>query len=223
MAERLKAAPVVGWRLSPQVHGVAIGQDLVLLDVAADAYFCLVDAATSVAVEPDGRVETADEVRQTLADAGLIVQGLADRAPVMTPARRDVEPALHAQADGQTVSRLLRATWIARRDLRRRSFAQLLAWAAARPAGRATPDPTPGLIAEAARLATLRVWAPFDGACLARSYMALRYLRLCGHDAAWVIGVRTWPFSAHCWLQAGDVVLDDTAARVLPYRPILVI
>lgn len=214
----------MGWRLSPHVHGVAIDQDLVLLDVEADAYFCLVDAAACVAVRAGGGVEVEDdEVRRTLMEAGLIAPGVADEAPILTPPRREVEPDLLARADRRTLSRLLRAAWIARRDLRACSFAGLLAWAAARPADRASPAPTPALMNEAARFAALRVWAPFDGACLARSYMALQYLRLCGHDAVWVIGVRTWPFTAHCWLQAGDVVLDDTAARVLPYRPILAV
>ncbi len=75
----------------------------------------------------------------------------------------------------------------------------------------------------AAEFARFRVWAPFDGACLKRSYMMLRYLRLRGHDAAWVIGVRTWPFMAHCWLQVGEVVLDDDHERLLPYHPILAV
>jgi hypothetical protein len=218
------SAPAGDWRLASEVHGVAIGQDLVLLDVQADAYFCLVDAASSVAVGPDGEVRIAEPaVRETLIEAGLITPGARRPQRNITPAQRDVGPAAPARLDAKTAGRLLRATWIARRHLSSRSFAQLLGWAAARPGDQSDPEPTDALIAEATRFAAVRVWAPFDGACLARSYMALQYLRLCGHDASWVIGVRTWPFSAHCWLQAGDIVLDDTAARVLPYRPILVV
>jgi len=219
-------AAAVDWRLSPRVHGVAIGQDLVLLDVEADAYFCLVDAGSCVEVGSGGAVDVSDEtVRQSLVEAGLIDRGPPRPAPALAPARREVEAAAPAKVDAETLVRLLRAAWTARRHLRSRSFGELLAWAAARRTDPAplVPAPSPALLAEAARFAALRVWAPFDGACLARSYMALRYLRLCGHDAWWVIGVRTWPFSAHCWLQAGDVVLDDTAARVMPYRPILVV
>ena len=41
--------------------------------------------------------------------------------------------------------------------------------------------------------------------------------------AVWVFGVRTWPFSAHCWLQIGDAVLDDDPERVGIYPPILAV
>jgi hypothetical protein len=65
-------------------------------------------------------------------------------------------------------------------------------------------------------------WTPFQGVCLYRSYMLLRRLRADGFEALWMFGVRTWPFEAHCWLQVGDVVLDDTAERIGAYTPILV-
>ena len=48
-------------------------------------------------------------------------------------------------------------------------------------------------------------------------------LRRHGHDARWVFGVRTWPFRAHCWLQRGEVVLDDDLETLVPLTPILVI
>ena len=48
-------------------------------------------------------------------------------------------------------------------------------------------------------------------------------LRRAGQNAAWVFGVRTWPFSAHCWLQIGDAVLDDDPERVSRYTPIMVL
>lgn len=224
----LGSAPAVGWRLAPSVHGVAIGRDLVLLDVEADAYFCLVGAASVIEVTPDGRVDVADDdARQTLLAASLITAGTPQcPARPLDRARRDLfQDAVAAPAERGTWPRLLQASLSARLHLHGRSFAGLLAWAASRAPGdeRRWSPPSPALAAEATRLSRVRVWAPFDGACLARSYMALRYLRLCGHDAAWVIGVRTWPFSAHCWLQVGDVVLDDGAERVLPYHPILVV
>lgn len=56
-----------------------------------------------------------------------------------------------------------------------------------------------------------------------RSYLQLQYLHRLGLDADWVIGVRTWPFMAHCWLQVGAVALDDDVERLIPYTPILVV
>jgi hypothetical protein len=75
-------------------------------------------------------------------------------------------------------------------------------------------------------VARFRRWAPFapvSGKCLLRSFMLLRLLRRRGFDAHWVFGVSTWPFTAHCWLQVGDIVLDDSHERLLPYRIIHVI
>ena len=37
----------------------------------------------------------------------------------------------------------------------------------------------------------------------------------------WVIGVQARPFAAHCWLEQGSWVLNDTVERVRRYTPIL--
>jgi hypothetical protein len=66
-------------------------------------------------------------------------------------------------------------------------------------------------------------YAPVSGKCLLRSFLLLRLLRRAGLQATWVFGVRTWPFHAHCWLQCGDMVLDDTADRIAAYAPILAV
>ncbi|WP_312062938.1 lasso peptide biosynthesis B2 protein [Brevundimonas sp.] len=50
-----------------------------------------------------------------------------------------------------------------------------------------------------------------------------RVLASRGRGATWVFGVRTWPFSAHCWLQVGDVLLDDDLDRVALYTPIMAV
>jgi hypothetical protein len=66
-------------------------------------------------------------------------------------------------------------------------------------------------------------WTPAPAKCLIRSFMLLRLLRRHGFDARWVFAVRTWPFEAHCWLQAGPVVLDDAVERLTAYHPILAV
>lgn len=225
-AEVQTPAQTVGWRLAPTVHGVEIGEDLVLLDLQDGTYFCLADGAQAVRLDPAGGVVIRQpDLVEDLRQAGLLTQGQVARTPVQAlPVRTDLSQVRPSAADGAAWSRLMKASLAAHLAFRRRSFSQLLALASARSADdvRRLASPSPDLAAEAARLSRMRVWAPFNGECLARSYMALKYLRLCGHDAAWVVGVRTWPFDAHCWLQSGEVVLDDTAEHVRPYRPILV-
>ena len=52
--------------------------------------------------------------------------------------------------------------------------------------------------------------------------MLVSYLRRCGLRADWVFAVRLWPFAAHCWVQCGDLCLNDDVERLAPYTPILV-
>jgi hypothetical protein len=39
----------------------------------------------------------------------------------------------------------------------------------------------------------------------------------------WVFGVQARPFAAHCWLQLGGLVLNDTVDHVKRYAPIMVV
>ncbi len=75
----------------------------------------------------------------------------------------------------------------------------------------------------ARRFQTWIVLAPVSGKCLARSFMLLRYLHRKGLRANWVFGVRSWPFRAHCWIQADQIVLDDAHERLIAYEPILAV
>jgi hypothetical protein len=39
----------------------------------------------------------------------------------------------------------------------------------------------------------------------------------------WIYGVQAEPFEAHCWLQTGDLVVNDTLERIAPFTPIMVV
>lgn len=59
--------------------------------------------------------------------------------------------------------------------------------------------------------------------CLPRS---LGFLRICfkrGYFPSLVIGVRTNPFTAHAWVQSGDLVLNDGIDQVRVFTPIMVL
>lgn len=51
-------------------------------------------------------------------------------------------------------------------------------------------------------------------ACLLKSLALQKMLSRHGHASVLVFGVRLNPFGAHCWVQQGDVVLNDTIERV---------
>jgi hypothetical protein len=62
------------------------------------------------------------------------------------------------------------------------------------------------------------------GACLLDSLTLMHFLSAEGiHSPDWVFGVKTEPFDAHCWVQQGEVVLNDVPDRVRQYSAILVV
>ncbi len=59
--------------------------------------------------------------------------------------------------------------------------------------------------------------------CLARSIALAGCLAAKGDRSMVVLGVTSPPFSAHCWVQQGEFVLNDTIEEVQRYTPILVV
>lgn len=212
--------------LADHVHGAVLDGDLVLLDVDADAYFCLPAGEHSLALS--GRALDASPVAlaQALIETGLAKPALAVDFPVAELKRpqRSARAALDADPDlkaapirWQHLSALFGAVREARRA-ERRPFAVRLR----------RPDAPPSvltveLLADLAVFRRLIPWLPVDGACLFRSQLLRAYLAALGHGVTWTFGVRTWPFIAHCWLQVEDMALDDEAERLVAFHPILAV
>jgi hypothetical protein len=66
----------------------------------------------------------------------------------------------------------------------------------------------------------LLIYSPKDQ-CLLDSLVMVNFLAR--HDIActWVLGVKPTPFEAHSWVQYGPFVLNDTAASVRRFTPIM--
>lgn len=212
--------------LADHVHGVAVDGDLVLLDTEADVYFCL-PAGDFTALVTGRTVETTpDALGASLCEALLASPAYpaTDRADVPPQPRRtaraelDADPHLKATpATLRHLNALARSVSHVRRSVRR-PFVERLGGASA---ARSTLTPT--LLRDLAVYRRLAPWLPIDGPCFFRSDMLRAYLAALGHGVVWCFGVRTWPFHAHCWLQVEDVVLDDEAERLAPYRPIVAV
>jgi hypothetical protein len=218
----------MGLVLSDHVHAVAIDADVVFLDVHADVYYCLVGAGEVMALSSDGSLIMNDpRAADALIEAGLLTVGNPRRTLALPPR---ATRGLVSRGVGVTPARIARA-W--RANVRAAaavdalSFAQLIDLVSQdAPSPNATTAEELGASAlerEAARFARQAPWLPRDGVCLMRSLQQLFYLRAYGFRPTWVFGVRTWPFQAHCWLQAGPTVLDDSVEHVGAYAPILAI
>jgi len=69
--------------------------------------------------------------------------------------------------------------------------------------------------------ARLRWYYPRPYLCLFDSLALLHFLARFDLFPDWVFGVSADPFEAHCSVQLGDVVLNDTVERVSALIPIM--
>ena len=212
-------------RLTPaaDVFLADLSPDLVLLDTTTDAYFCLANMEGLLIPVPGGGFAAASEaVRNDLLETSLFLSGAPKRPIVAMPSR----PRRTTRSTGNC-----RGTWRDRQD-----FALAILHTAHRFHGRSVRDlvedaardrpsiPEPDRLFERARLFDHWLpWIPGQGQCLYRAFALLDFLRRDGLSAQWVFGVRTWPFSAHCWLQCEDLLLDDDLDRVALYTPIMAV
>lgn len=210
--------PIEVW-CAPSIHLATIDEDVVVLDLAADRYQCLIGGARVLTPAPDGRVTIEDpDIARQLSALGLVKDTplAAPRLPPVTPTGDVAEG---ADASALEVLRAGVSLAAAVPRFRRCALPALLRLE--------IPMRDPSR-ADAARLATLvgaarraRPWVPFEGACLQRSFQLRRYLAGRGVATDWVFGVRTWPFAAHCWLQIGALVVGDRMERVRRFTPLL--
>ncbi|WP_415289134.1 lasso peptide biosynthesis B2 protein [Brevundimonas sp. S1H14] len=201
------------------VHFAAVGADLVILDLRSDTYSCLPHAASALRILGSS-VEADVELMRFLADAGFI-GGAPRRSARPIPALPVRGFRCRSGVSSVMASAHMLVAVVKARRLGPNPPLQALIDALPRkPVARFDNAKAAAVTAAFTRLMP---WAPGQGACLHRAFLLLFMLRCAGADAIWTFGVRTWPFSAHCWLQVGDAVLDDDPERVSRYTPIMAI
>lgn len=229
--------------LASHARAATVGDDVVLLDTARGAYFCLPQAAGAFDLTPGQAHVLDDHAGEDLDQLGLVARQPAPALrPPPTPSRQ-VDPGIAGALTGPETRDALASYGDMVGGYYGRGFGAILARAQAvgpSPAVKSPtpnsltpnsltprpPSPQPTLTGAADLIRRVQVfrawlpWAPFPGVCLYRSRMLLSFLRRAGLTATWVFGVRTWPFEAHCWLQVDDLVLDDTLDNVLNFSPI---
>lgn len=209
---------VAAWQ-AEGVFFVAIGKDVVVLDCRTDAYACLPDAATALTIRGDVIHASPDWI-EGLQSAGLISATEAPSRLALPSAPLEELTTTRQRARlGEEIA-FVRALFQARRL---GPDAPVRALIAALPPEPSSPRNIDRISALTERFQRRLPWIPGQGACLYRAFVLRSLLRHCQEDATWVFGVRTWPFAAHCWLQVGDAVLDDSPKRVALYTPIMAV
>ncbi len=199
---------------------------LIFLDLGGDRYFALNSGLSSrlhAAIEANGEGADEDIVRR-LRDAGAIAEPQAGGrlfAPTQTQApRRELESGAAGWA-GALWGAACR--WAAERALHRQPLAEIV-WRRGqerlRAIGRGADDHE--LIHAACAFAAARGLRGAREACLKEALALLYYLGRGGGAADWVFAVKGAPFAAHCWIQLGDLVLNDSLENVSAYTPIMV-
>lgn len=186
----------------------------VFLDIAADRYFCLDDdanAAFVARIHGEGRRHWSQPPGSQRPDDFI-------QAETSVPQRNSTF----------SLPEVARALWLQRRVERRLAIQGLatvlenvrdtLARCRER-RGSSIPDGA-GVIAAFERARLLRSAA---NRCLPRSIALALGLAARGVCSQLIIGVRLAPFGAHCWVQAGSTVLNETVEEVRRYTPILVL
>lgn len=79
------------------------------------------------------------------------------------------------------------------------------------------------ILRQAAKFNAARALFPFKPICMRDSLALLDFLWHRGLCPYLVIGVRLNPFSAHCWVQTRDVLLNETADNAAAFQPIQII
>jgi len=188
---------------------------LIFLDIANDRYFCLPDARNRQAVERLDRLSLT-HWRQP--------SSLPSPSGWTTPAT-----ACPAMREGAfRLTEVARAIWVQRRIERRlalRSFASVLIDLRHTLDARChVAGPFHPAVQRAVRAFELsRLLRTAADRCLPRSIALALCLAGRGVRSHVVLGVKLAPFGAHCWVQIGDEVLNDSVEEVLRYRPILIV
>ncbi|MDR6512013.1 hypothetical protein J2792_002896 [Novosphingobium capsulatum] len=212
--------------LRPGLHFCLVGDDPIFLDLVSGRYFRLPDhqAKAFCALVASGMVD-----RIALQAAGLgDLAGVADKPLALEPCRwtlpdQACDALNHGGLPLAETARALRQQRSYERALARRGLAPLCEELAAltvkavsRPIG---IDDAAGRLVRGFQFACfLRTAAD---RCLPRSLALVDLLARRGWRAHAVLGVRQGPFAAHCWVQAGRMVLNDTPEAVACFTPIL--
>lgn len=216
------------YALRENLHFSDLGQHIIFLDVSSGRYFTIPStwnrAFRTIVREENGSINLREV--QRLRDARLIEpsEKAAEeslRAVPIMPIRSllDERP---QRASSYLTARVAWSQWQACRDLRHHGMHCLAKEVAASPVKACEP-------LRAGEIANRLGWAFAQSAfimtgadqCLVRSLALARLLRRRNIAASLVLGVTASPFSAHAWVQRGDLLLNDRVERIRTFSPIV--
>jgi hypothetical protein len=220
----------MGYTLARDVHACEADGLVYFLDAGRDRYCQAGASASRALLTPDGFNQARNSTFDALVAAGLLTfqPGTAD--PLALCRHRSPGRDLHAQLPRRPPVRmndvLAVAALAAAASLRLRfqGFARALDWARRQaPACRERHISVDDLAAEIARYQCARSLLPASPRCLLDSMMLKAWTAARGFRTQLVIGIRSIPFAAHCWVEHDGIVLNGSQDGVANFTPICVL
>lgn len=222
------------YALNTDVSFCRAGDRLVFLDVAHDRYFSLPGKLERTLSDYLAERGGSSLDLQPLIARGILIEhagAQASNAPVIEPVRSSAmeRPAMQ---DPLRAGELVEVFAIVLRTRIALRFAKLKDNLHRLAAGRPDPGASEGsppqasddrIFRAAATFRRARLFVPVEMRCLLDSLALLDFLHRRGFRASLVFGVASDPFTAHCWVQAGDCVLNDTVGSVTAHTLIRVV
>lgn len=222
--------------------------DAILLDLRADKYIGLASFQAqqlSHVVEgwPVAPVNRAEGPGSEVSSSGSLVRSLLERG-LITPderAGKDAAPVIferpseeigpdtwygNVRIQAWDLLNFSSAVLTASAWLRLRSISAAVRHVQGRKYSRHEPDP-PGRDSLARLISVFARLRPYvftsRDKCLLESLALFEFLSRQEIFPTWVFAVHSSPFAAHCWLQSGSIVLNDTLENVRNFTPIMVV
>lgn len=201
-----------------------VDQRLVFLDARSDSYFMLEPSEERAFLELFGPTDSRDN--DEVLDGLLGTEGechslLRANPPSARNSLFDDRSQLTVSLkDLLSVAAAVRQT---RRMLQREPLGLVLdLLTAALPSQRAAGD-TSTVQTRGRLFAASRKYVPIKPNCLLDSLALLHWLGSDAHGALLVFGAKLEPFFAHCWVQIGDLLLNDRREYVELFKPVRVV
>jgi len=232
-------SPCLPVRLAPHVHMCRAGGKFIFLDLVRDEYSALdvaqsrtFEALIASSKQADGAAKSLSEADNrllaTLSDAGLITNdpgvGRPPLAPVLAPPTMTAQRRTKERVSSSSFASAMLACARASIELSRRPLGAVVASVERRKMRvGGHPLDIPAMRSALAPFEAARLFYPRPYLCLFDSLALLSFFASRRLFPDWVFAVRATPFEAHCWVQAGDVAINEAAEVAATYTPILIV
>lgn len=224
------------YQIRPDLSFCEIDGHLTFLDIESDRYFRLSDSLERCFIAHlDGDGCSRSDIHR-LVERGLLVEGEPNsEAASSLMIEKPLRSAIENTAEGPTTPvrvllEVVGITCIAQARLKTLRLKRILSALTAYRQRKACRIPSELDDAYERRMANAataflraRPYVPVSTCCLVDSLAMLHFLAKHGMAANLVFGVSGAPFSAHCWVQAGPLVLNDTLGNTHAHTPIRVV